>query len=161
MKKRVTRICILTICIIPLACGQQNLAASVLASTPAQSLQSHAHLPVLPSILSGTDSAILSLPSIKNSSPWSELPGIITPDTNTLDTSDTKETEQENGTPLNESGSLSDLDYPFQKEYTDRSVLVALVAPAEADKELEDHSCYCNWSNEKYNRLAHSSGNPD
>lgn len=131
MKKRVTRICILTICIIPLACGQQNLAASVLASTPAQSLQSHAHLPVLPSILSGTDSAILSLPSIKNSSPWSELPGIITPDTNTLDTSDTntldtsntKETEQENGTPLNESGSLSDLDYPFQKEYTDQILL--------------------------------------
>lgn len=172
MKKRVTRLCIFTICFIPIAWGQQYAAASVFAS----------HLPVLSAALSGTDASALPLPGIKNSSPWSKLPSLLTPDTTPGNTKDTQEiqlpgnethlpgneaqlpgneaqlpakesqpqvkesqmqaketqlpakeesefsteettTSLPHGTPLNESGSVSDLDYPFQKEYTDQMLL--------------------------------------
>lgn len=156
MKKRVTGLCILTICFIPLACGQQYSAASVFASSSAiaslpspssaiasssdLSLDPYIHLPVLSAALPGADTSVLSLPGMKNSSPWSELPSLLTPDTAPSDTHDNHETEQPaaeetetsteeapssipHGTPLNESGSVSDLDYPFQKELTDQMLL--------------------------------------
>lgn len=156
MKKRVTGLCILTICFIPLACGQQYSAASVFASSSAiaslpspssaiasssdLSLDPYIHLPVLSAALPGADTSVLSLPGMKNSSPWSELPSLLTPDTAPSDTNDNQETEQSaaeetdtsteeapssipHGTPLNESGSVSDLDYPFQKEFTDQMLL--------------------------------------
>lgn len=156
MKKRVTGLCILTICFIPLACGQQYSAASVFASSSAiaslpspssaiasssdLSLDPYIHLPVLSAALPGADTSVLSLPGMKNSSPWSELPSLLTPDTAPSDTHDNHETEQPaaeetdtsteeapssipHGTPLNESGSVSDLDYPFQKEFTDQMLL--------------------------------------
>lgn len=164
MKKRVTRLCILTICFIPLACGQQFSAASVLASSstfvsaaspssvsvaspssalaarPILSVQPHLHLPVLAAALPDAGTASLSFPGMKNNSPWSKLPSLRTPESSLSDTPDTQETEQPSsketeesteeqvpviphGTPLNESGSVSDLDYPFQKEYTDQMLL--------------------------------------
>lgn len=156
MKKRVTGLCILTICFIPLACGQQYSAASVFASSSAiaslpspssaiasssdLSLDPFIHLPVLSAALTGADTSFMSLPGMKNSSPWSELPSLLTPDTAPSDTHDNQETEQSaaeetetsteeapssipHGTPLNESGSVSDLDYPFQKEFTDQMLL--------------------------------------
>lgn len=156
MKKRVTGLCILTICFIPLACGQQYSAASVFASSssiaslpsPSSSIASssdlslnpYIHLPVLSASLPGADTSVLSLPGMKNSSPWSELPSLLTPDTAPSDTHDKQETEQPSaevtetsteeapssiphGTPLNESNSVSDLDYPFQKEFTDQMLL--------------------------------------
>jgi len=156
MKKRVTGLCILTICFIPLACGQQYSAASVFASSSAiaslpspssaiasssdLSLDPYIHLPVLSAALPGADTSVLSLSGMKNSSPWSELPSLLTPDTAPSDTHDNHETEQPaaeetetsteeapssipHGTPLNESGSVSDLDYPFQKEFTDQMLL--------------------------------------
>ena len=156
MKKRVTGLCILTICFIPLACGQQYSAASVFASSsviaslpsPSSAIASSSdlsldpfiHLPVLSAALTGADTSFMSLPGMKNSSPWSELPSLLTPDTAPSDTHDNQETEQSaaeetetsteeapssipHGTPLNESGSVSDLDYPFQKEFTDQMLL--------------------------------------
>ncbi len=156
MKKKVTGLCILTICFIPLACGQQYSAASVFASSSAiaslpspssaiasssdLSLDPFIHLPVLSAALTGADTSFMSLPGMKNSSPWSELPSLLTPDTAPSDTHDNQETEQSaaeetetsteeapssipHGTPLNESGSVSDLDYPFQKEFTDQMLL--------------------------------------
>lgn len=156
MKKRVTGLCILTICFIPLACGQQYSAASVFASSSAiaslpspssaiasssdLSLDPYIHLPVLSAALPGADTSVLSLPGMKNSSPWSELPSLLTPDTAPSDKNDNQESEQSaveetetsteeapssipHGTPLNESCSVSDLDYPFQKELTDQMLL--------------------------------------
>lgn len=156
MKKRAARLCILTICFIPLACGQQYSAASVFASSSAiaslpspsssiassfdLSLNPYIHLPVLSAALPGADTSALPLPGMKNNSPWSELPSLLTPDTAPSDIHNTQEAEQPaaeetetstekasssipHGTPLNESGSVSDLDYPFQKEFTDQMLL--------------------------------------